>query len=217
MTDAFLSMEVQDLSDDPVRGLLICISGPSGVGKGTIIEHLRKTWPNLAHSISVTTRPPRPLEEEGVHYYFRSVPEFEEMIENDEILEYDNYTGNYYGTPRRGIEEILNRGRDCILDITVPGTLSIKSRFKEALSIFILPPSLSELRKRLRGRGTEGEDVMRSRLEKAVDEIEMAPEFDYIVVNSDLEQSLKEIRHIVLAEKLRSCRRPGIEQMVLKR
>ncbi len=212
-----LAVTIQDFADEPARGVLICISGPSGVGKGTIIERLRAEWPELKSSVSVTTRKPRPSEKEGTHYYFRSVDEFKRMLAADEILEHDCYTGNYYGTPRKGIEEILSRGDDCVLDITVPGTLAIKEKFSEALSIFLLPPSLSELKKRLRGRGTEDEKSMASRLEQAVKEIQMAPQFDYVVLNRDIEKSLAEIRHIILAEKLRSKRRPGIEEKVLKR
>lgn len=213
----WMSAKVQQLEGEPPRGVLICISGPSGVGKGTIIDRLRAEWPELASSVSVTTRRPRPLEVEGVHYYFRTREQFEEMLANDEILEYDNYTGNYYGTPRRGIERILSRGTDCVLDITVQGSLSIKEKFSEALSIFLLPPSLSELEKRLSGRGTEDAATMHSRLEQAIAEIEMAPRFDYIVLNENIEKSLQEICHIIVAEKLKSFRRRGIEQKVLKR
>lgn len=208
---------IQYLEDIPPRGMLVCISGPSGVGKGTVIEALKRRMPRLTHSVSVTTRPPRSGEQDGVDYFFRTVEEFEAMIENDEILEYDFYCSNYYGTPRRAVEEKLSRGEDVIMDVTVPGSLSILYKFDAACSIFLLPPSLSALRERLIGRGTENGDIIDSRLLKAVDEIEMAPKFDYILINNDVNFSAEEIRYIILAEKLRAIRRPAIEQKVLNR
>ncbi len=203
--------------DELFRGMLICVSGPSGVGKGTVIDALKRKMPDLEHSVSVTTREPRPGEVDGVDYYFRTVEEFEEMIENNEILEHDYYMSNYYGTPRQAIEDKIAKGLDVVMDVTVPGSLAILYKFEAACSIFLLPPSLSTLRSRLIGRGTETTDMIDSRLLKAVDEIEMAPKFDYILINRDVEKTADEIRHIIIAEKLRSVRRLGIEQRVLKR
>lgn len=217
MAEERFTAKVQSLSGESQKGILLCISGPSGVGKGTIIQSLREIWPGLRTSISVTTRKPRPQEVEGEHYYFRTREEFEAMLRNDEILEYDCYTDNYYGTPRRPIEEILEHGDDCVMDITVAGTLAIKEKFPDAVSVFLLPPSLNELEARLSGRGTEKADVIRSRLDRAMEEIKIAPSFDYILLNNRLEQSLEEIKHIVIAEKLRAFRRQGIEQKALKR
>lgn len=208
---------VQDISGYQADGMLICVSGPSGVGKGTVIEALKNILPRLSHSTSVTTRAPRPGEVEGVDYFFRTKEQFEEMLANDEILEHDMYVGNYYGTPRKAIEDKVSRGQDIIMDVTVPGSLAILYKYTRACSIFLLPPSLSALRERLEKRGTESGDVINSRLLKAVDEIEMATKFDYIVINHDVERTAQEIRHIIYAEKLRTERRPGIEQKVLNR
>ncbi len=202
---------------DLYRGMLVCVSGPSGVGKGTVIDALKKRMPGLTHSVSITTRKPRPGEVDGVDYYFVTVEEFEELLENNAILEHDFYLNNYYGTPREPIEIKLGRGEDVVMDVTVPGSLAILYKFEAACSIFLLPPTLSELRNRLVGRGTETGDMIDSRLLKAVDEIEMAPRFDYILINSSVEKTAEEIRHIIIAEKLRAERRKGIEQKVLKR
>ncbi len=217
MTENHLTDYVEGDQDELFRGMLICVSGPSGVGKGTVIDQLKNRMPDLAHSISVTTRLPRPGEADGVDYYFRTVADFEAMIERGEILEHDFYMGNYYGTPRLPIEEKLAEGRDVVMDVTVPGSLAILYKFEAACSVFLLPPSLSELRSRLIGRGTETHDMIDSRLLKAVDEIEMAPKFDYILINREIEKTAEEICHIITAEKLRAARRKGIEQRVLKR
>ncbi len=208
---------VQDIPGYHAKGMLICVSGPSGVGKGTVIDQLKEILPSLSHSVSVTTREPRPDEVEGHSYFFRTKEEFEEMLENDEILEHDIYVGNYYGTPRKAIEEKVSQGKDIIMDVTVPGSLAILYKYSQACSIFLLPPSLSALRERLEKRGTESGDMIDSRLLKAVDEIEMASKFDYVVINHDIERTAQEIRHIIYAEKLRAERRPGIEEKILKR
>lgn len=212
-----MSQFIQDVPEYRTRGMLTCVSGPSGVGKGTVIEALKKIMPNLTHSVSVTTRAPRPGEIEGVDYYFRTKEEFEAMLEQDEILEHDIYVGNYYGTPRKAIEDKVAVGQDIIMDVTVPGSLAILYKYTQACSIFLLPPSLSTLRERLEKRGTESYDIIDSRLLKAVDEIEMASKFNYILINNDVERTAQEIRHIIYAEKLRAVRRPGIEQKILKR
>ena len=208
---------IQTFDDYPVSGLLVCVSGPSGVGKGTVIEALKKKMPNLDHSVSVTTRKARAGEKEGVDYYFRTKAEFEELIKENKILEHDIYAGNYYGTPREAIERRVNQGEDIVMDVTVAGSLSILYKYEAACNIFLLPPSLSELKQRLVGRGTEDEESIKVRLEKAEEEIKMAPKFDYILINKDVEQTAEEIYNIIIAEKLRAVRRPNIEDVVLRK
>ena len=208
---------IQTYNDYPTAGMLVCVSGPSGVGKGTVIDALKELMPDLAHSISVTTRSPRGQEVDGVDYFFRTKEEFALMIENNQILEHDVYGGNFYGTPRDEIEKQVSAGKDIVMDVTVPGSLSILFRYEAACNIFLLPPSLSELEKRLRDRGTETEESIQFRLNKAIDEIKMASKFDYILINKDLRQTAEEIRHIIIAEKLRVARRPGIENIVLNK
>ena len=136
-------------------GILLCVSGPSGVGKGTVIRRLRELRPGLVHSISATTRPMRPGEVDGVSYHFVTRERFEQMISSGEVLEYDEYCGNYYGTPLTSLLDSLSEGADVVMDVTVPGSLSVIDRMPEAVSIFLLPPSFSELRRRLENRGTE--------------------------------------------------------------
>ncbi len=208
---------VQTYREYPTTGMLVCVSGPSGVGKGTVIAALKKIMPSLEHSISVTTREPREGEVDGVDYYFRTKEEFATMLENNQILEHDVYGGNFYGTPREAIERRIGSGEDIIMDVTVPGSLSVLDKFSTSCNIFLLPPSLSELEKRLRERGTEIEESMIFRSKKAIDEINQATKFDYILINKDVEQTAREIHHILIAEKLRAVRRPGIEKVVLGR
>ena len=198
------------------EGMLICVSGPSGVGKGTVIDAVKLLEPKLVHSISVTTRAARAGEIDGVHYYFRSKDEFEEMLRNGEILEHDIYVENYYGTPAAPIEKYLKQGYDVIMDVTVPGSLATMAYFDDVITIFLLPPSLSELRGRLKRRGTESEQTIDSRLLKAVDEIEMAPRFQYNVVNDDLDQTCLAIQAIIKAERYKSVRQPGIPEQILR-
>lgn len=197
-------------------GMLICVSGPSGVGKGTVIDALKMLEPKLIHSISVTTRQPRKGEVDGVHYYFKTKQEFEEMLSAGMILEHDVYVDNYYGTPAAPIERQLKEGYDVIMDVTVPGSLATMDYFSEAVTIFLLPPSLSELRGRLKHRGTETDQVIDSRLLKAVDEIEMAPRFQYNVVNDNLAQTCDAISKIIAAERFKSIRQPGIAEEILR-
>ena len=191
---------------------MISVSGPSGVGKGTIIEEIRKLLPDCKHSISVTTRPPRGEEKDGIEYYFRSVEEFEKMIDEGEILEYDKYVGNYYGTPATPLLEKSNNGSDVLLDITIAGSLALKAKFPQAVTIFILPPSFEQLEERLKGRGTETEDLVRQRLAKAREEVLSADKFDYVVVNDELKNAVDNIMSIMKAEKCRYVRHEGIEK-----
>lgn len=186
------------------KGLLIVLSGPSGVGKGTVCAALRKACPNLVYSVSATTRPPRPGEKEGVNYFFKTREEFERMIERGELLEWAEYVGNYYGTPRRFVEEMLEAGKDVLLEIEVQGAMQVKRQYPEGVFIFLVPPSMEELRRRILGRGTEGDAVITERLEAARAELAMMAEYDYVVVNDTVENACERIRAIVTAEH---CRR----------
>lgn len=187
------------------EGLKIVISGPSGSGKGTIVKELIKNEQFML-SISATTRMPRQGEEEGVHYYFKSVAEFENMIAEDALLEHANFCGNYYGTPKAPIEEGVKNGKDVILEIEVQGAQQIKKIYDDAVFIFVIPPSLTELEKRLIGRGTETEEVIAKRMGRAKEELAMYKEYDYIVINDTLADAIDQISHIVYTEKLRSSR-----------
>ncbi len=187
------------------QGLKIVISGPSGSGKGTIVKELIKNEQFML-SISATTRMPRQGEEEGVHYYFKSVADFEQMIAEDALLEHANFCGNYYGTPKAPIEEGVRNGKDVILEIEVQGAQQIKKIYDDAVFIFVIPPSLTELEKRLIGRGTETEEVIAKRMGRAKEELALYREYDYIVVNDTLADAIDQINHIVYTEKLRSSR-----------
>lgn len=210
---------IQEIQDKPgqQRGLAICVSGPSGVGKGTIIRSVLARRPAIRHSVSITTRRPRPGEKNGIDYYFVDHPTFERMIADDEILEHDCYCDQYYGTPRKPLAEAIGSGHDVILDITVPGSLSIMQKIPECVTIFLLPPSFSELENRLLKRGTETDDIVRKRLEKARHEVTMADRFQYLVVNDDLAETAQRILAIIDAEHCRYPYQAGIEQVVLAR
>lgn len=173
------------------KGKLIVITGPSGVGKGTLVRKLLNRHRELTLSISMTTRNPRPGEVEGQDYYFVTREQFAEMIEARSLLEWAEYTGNCYGTPRQQVEEKLAQGRDIILEIELLGARQIKSSFPNTRSIFILPPNFSELERRLRNRGNDSETTINKRLERAQIEIQAASEFDNQIVNDDLEQTLQ--------------------------
>ena len=187
------------------EGLKIVISGPSGSGKGTIVKELIKNEQFML-SISATTRMPRQGEEEGVHYYFKSTSEFERMIADNALLEHANFCGNYYGTPKAPIEEGVKNRKDVILEIEVQGAQQIKKIYDDAVFIFVIPPSLTELEKRLIGRGTETEEVIAKRMGRAKEELALYKEYDYIVINDTLADAIDQINHIVYTEKLRSSR-----------
>lgn len=180
-------------------GRLIVLTGPSGVGKGTILRSLLQRHPELYLSISMTTRAPRPGEINGKHYYFVSRAEFDRMVVNNELLEWAEFAGNCYGTPRRPVEEQIRRGQWVVLEIELEGARQIRRTFPEALRIFILPPSMPELEYRLRSRGQDSEEAIVRRLKRAQTEVDAADEFDVQVINDDLEQALERIEKVLFA------------------
>lgn len=180
-------------------GRLIVLTGPSGVGKGTLLRSLLQRHPQLYLSISVTTRQPRPGEVNGKHYYFVSRPEFDRMVVNNELLEWAEFAGNCYGTPRLSVEEQIRLGKWVVLEIELEGARQIRRSFPEALRIFILPPSIPELEYRLRSRGQDSEAAIIRRLERAKAEIDAASEFDLQVINDDLEKALNRIESVLFA------------------
>ena len=179
------------------KGLLVVISGPSGVGKGTVIRQLLKKDESICLSVSCTTRPPRPGEIDGVHYAFVTKEKFLEMIEAGEFLEYMPVFANYYGTPLKMVQEKREQGKDVILEIDVKGALAVKQKVRDAVMIFIMPPSKEELKRRLVGRGTESEDQLSRRVAEAEVEMEKNVEYDHIVVNRQVSQAVKEIQQII--------------------
>ena len=178
------------------KGKLVVISGASGVGKGTVLGIMMNKRKDLAFSVSATTRPPRPGEVDGVHYYFVTKERFEEMIADGAFLEYDAHAANYYGTPRAQAEEKMERG-SVLLDIEPNGAKQVKQSAPEALLIFIMPPSVEELERRLRGRGDTPEDQIQMRMERAIWEMEQRSWYDYVVTNDDAERCAEEILNII--------------------
>lgn len=191
----------------PERGILIVLSGPSGVGKGTVCTALRSTAQDLVYSVSATTRAPRQGEVDGVNYFFKSKDEFRRMIANDELLEWAEYVGNCYGTPREFVEKTLASGKDIILEIEVQGALKVKQKFPEGVFIFLLPPSLDELESRIVTRGTESEETIRNRMCVAKEELALLQHYDYAIVNDRVEAACKRVEAILTAER---CRRERV-------
>ena len=181
------------------KGILIVVSGFSGAGKGTLMKQLVHSYDNYALSVSMTTRNPRPGEEEGKEYFFVSREEFEEKIAQDGLIEYASYCDNYYGTPREYVERQLEKGKDVILEIEIQGALKIKKNFPTALLMFVMPPDAAELKKRLEGRGTESQEVIEKRLKRASEEAEGIEQYDYIVINDKLEECVEEMHSLVQA------------------
>ena len=182
------------------KGILVLYTGSSGVGKGTIMSELLKRDENIRLSVSNTTRAPREGEIDGVHYNFVTKEQFEKLIDEDGYLEYAKYCENYYGTPKKPVEDMLSQGYNVFLEIEVQGGLQIMEKYPDVLSIFILPPSMDVLEKRLRGRGTEKEDVIQKRLAEAKNEITFKDKYKYNVVNGDLETAVDEILDILRNE-----------------
>ncbi|MFF5993257.1 guanylate kinase [Lysinibacillus sp. KU-BSD001] len=195
------------------RGLLIVLSGPSGVGKGTVRKELfSQSNTNYEYSISMTTRNPREGEVDGVDYFFKTREEFEVLIEQGGLLEHAQFVGNYYGTPLAYVNETLDAGRDVFLEIEVQGAKQIREKAPDALFIFLAPPSLSELKSRLVGRGTETEDVIAKRIATAEEELEMMSLYDYVVENDEVHNACDKINAIIKAEH---CRRERVEKIYL--
>lgn len=193
------------------------LSGPSGVGKGTVCTALRAKLPEIVYSVSATTRLPREGERDGVNYFYKSHDEFRRMIESDQLLEYAEYVGNYYGTPRSFVEQTIAAGHDIILEIEVQGALQVKERFPEGVFIFLLPPSLEELQHRIVHRGTESSDLIASRMAAAVEELKLLEHYDYAVVNDEIDGACARIQSIIEAEH---CRRervlPHIQKWIVE-
>lgn len=188
------------------EGILIVVSGFSGAGKGTIMKALLERYDNYALSISATTRNPRLGEEEGKAYFFKTTEEFEKMIAQDDLIEYAMYVGNYYGTPKAYVEEQLRAGKDVILEIEIQGALKVKEKFPNTLLLFVTPPSAEELRKRLEGRGTETQEVIDGRMKRAIEEAEYMDQYDYLVVNDELDVCVEEMHHLIQGEHERCFR-----------
>lgn len=186
------------------QGILAVVSGFSGAGKGTITKALLDRYDNYALSISATTRSPRHGEEDGREYFFVSRAHFEQMIQDDAMIEYAQYVNNYYGTPKEYVMKQMAEGRDVILEIEIQGALKIKKQFPDAVLIFIMPPSAEELKKRLIGRGTENMEVIHARLKRAVEESEGMASYDYILINDQIETCVKELHRMICVQHNRT-------------
>lgn len=199
------------------RGLMFVMSSPSGAGKTTLTRLLVQKEDNIELSISVTTRQRRPSEVEGVHYYFVSRPEFERMRDSGELLEWAEVHGNYYGTPAKPVEKALAKGKDVLFDIDFQGTRQLYKRAaSDVVSIFILPPSIAEMKNRIRRRATEDEATLKKRLETAKHEVPRWVEYDYVIINDDLDQAFADIHSILQAERMKRQRRTGVEAFARK-
>jgi len=188
------------------KGLLLVVSGPSGAGKGTICGLLRKALPDLAYSVSVTTRAPREGEVDGKDYFFKTVSQVKDMIFRGELLEYAQVYGNYYGTPKPYVMGLLNEGRDVLLEIDVQGALQIKKVFPDGVFVFVVPPTRSELRARGYNRGKDTEEVIEKRLKEATHELRYASKYDYIIVNDIAEKAAGRVLTLLEAERYRAGR-----------
>ncbi|MEB3239631.1 MAG: guanylate kinase [Cyanobacteriota bacterium] len=181
----------------PTPRPLTVLTGPSGVGKGTLVQLLRQRHPQLWLSVSATTRPPRPGEQEGVHYFFHSPETFEALVEGGGLLEWARFAGNGYGTPRAAVEERLARGIPVLLEIELEGARQVRRHCPEAFQVFVRPPSLAELERRIRGRGTDSEEAIVRRLARAEEELQAEPEFDAVVVNHELPQAVADLERLM--------------------
>ncbi len=196
------------------KGILVVVSGFSGAGKGTVMKSLLENYDNYALSVSVTTRRPRQGEEDGREYFFRTKEEFENLIKEDALIEYAQYVGNYYGTPRSYVEKMLEEGKDVILEIEIQGAMKIKEKIPDALLVFVAPPSVEELKNRLKGRGTETPEVIASRLHRAGEEAEGMELYDYLLINDELDACVKELHSIIRCEHARTSRNLSFIQKI---
>lgn len=198
------------------RGLLIILSSPSGAGKSTLTRKLLEWDPNFRFSISATTRPPRPGEEHGREYYFLDRAEFEGLIESDGMLEHAQVFGNFYGSPRKPVEQAVEAGQDVLFDIDWQGGQQIRNSAlkNDVVSIFILPPSIAELERRLKTRAQDSDEVIAGRMQKSRDEISHWAEYDYVLVNRDVDAAYAELQAIIMAERLRRDRQTGLNDFV---
>ena len=197
------------------KGGVFIISGPSGSGKDTVMTELFKKMPELLFSISSVTRDMRAGEREGEKYNFITREKFEDMLKNDRLLEHNEFVGNYYGTPREPVERAVANGQDMVIEVDVNGAAQIREKMPEAVSIFIMPPSFAELKRRLSGRGTESEELIQKRLASALGEIKRAAEYDYIVVNEDITAAADDIMSVILSSRLKTDRQTKIIDEVL--
>lgn len=204
------------MTDIQRRGLLIILSSPSGAGKSTLAKRLMAWDPSLKFSVSATTRKPRPGETDGVEYFFRTKDDFEAMVTAGEMLEHAEVFGNYYGTPKGPVEVAMREGRDTLFDIDWQGGQQIRrsSLGKDVVSIFILPPSIADLEQRLRGRAQDSEEVIAGRMAKSRDEISHWAEYDYVIINRDIDAAEAELKTILEAERARADRQPGLNDFV---
>lgn len=195
-------------------GFLLVLSGPSGSGKGTVSEALMRNNKEITFSTSVTTRTPRPGEINGENYFFVTRDEFEDMVENDDLLEYAFVHTNYYGTPKKFVFDEIDKGEIVLLEIDVQGALQVKKKYKEAVFIFLIPPTMDELKSRLVKRDTETEDEIETRYKNAFKELDFVGEYDYFVINDVIDNAVKDIENIIAAEKLRVKRHKNIKKEV---
>ena len=198
------------------KGGVFIVAGPSGSGKDTLFKELFKKRPDIRFSISSITRPMRVGEVEGEKYNFITREKFESMLNNDELLEYNVYIGNYYGTPKGPVIDAVEKGQDILIEVDVNGAKSIREKMPEAVSIFIMPPSYAELKRRLSGRGTESEEVIEKRMHESLSEIRRADEFDFIVVNDDINKAVDDLIEVITSSRLMLKRQKNIIDGVLE-
>ncbi|MDR3592387.1 MAG: guanylate kinase [Negativicutes bacterium] len=196
------------------QGILVVLSGPSGTGKGTICKELMQQCPNLNYSISATTRSPRTGETDGINYWFTAPEDFQSMVKNDEMLEWAEVYGNYYGTPRRWVTQMLHSGKDVVLEIDTQGALQVKAKFPQGVFVYIVPPSIRELAARITKRGTDSPEVIEKRLNAAYEELSFAYKYNYVVVNDQVALATAKIAAIITAEKCRVERNNDLIKMI---
>jgi len=201
------------------KGIVFVVSGPSGTGKGTIMQEYFKKYPNDNSflSISATSRKPRPTDIEGVTYYFKTREEFEYLIENNGLAEWTEFCGNYYGTPKKPVNDMINCGKNVILEIEVDGGKQVKNSFEDSIGIFVLPPSFEELRRRLEDRNTESSEVIDKRIARAYEEVKLIDNYDYILVNDDLDNAVETFRSIIIGESQKISRNKNLIKEVCEK